>query len=95
MARNSESQADVTVGLPEGLHMRPLAVLSKAAQGYAAEIRLCKGGQIADAKRPLELMTLAAECGETLSIEAHGDDAEAAVSHLASLFAANFADDAE
>ena len=95
MARNSDSQADVTVGLPEGLHMRPLSVLSKAAQGYTAEIHIRKGGQIADAKRPLELMTLAAECGEMLSIEADGHDAEAAISHLVSLFASNFADDAE
>lgn len=75
--------------------MRPLAVFSRAAQGFSADITLRKGDQLADAKRPIELMTLAAEQGEELWIEAIGEDAEAAVSRLESLFAANFVEDAE
>lgn len=95
MSGNCESRTCVTVGLPEGLHMRPLSILAKAANTHVAEITLRKGEQTADAKRPLELMVLAAECGEELWIEARGEDAEAAVAHLASLFASNFAEDAD
>lgn len=95
MADHPLSQARVVVGLPDGLHMRPLSIFSRAAQGYVADVCLRKGDLTADAKRPLELMTLAAEHGEELWIEAHGADAEAAVARLASLFARNFEEDAE
>lgn len=90
MSGSFDSSRCVTVGLPEGLHMRPLSILAKAAQEYSSEVFLRKGTQTADAKRPLELMTLAADCGEEIWIEARGADAEAAVSRLASLFASNF-----
>ena len=70
--------------------MRPLAMLAKAANTHACEIVLRKGEQTADAKRPLDLMALVAECGDELWIEATGEGADAAVAHLASIFASNF-----
>lgn len=73
--------------------MRPLSILAKTAQGFSSDVFLRKGNQSADAKRPLELMTLAADCGEEIWIEARGTDAEAAVSRLAALFASNFTEE--
>jgi phosphotransferase system HPr (HPr) family protein len=94
MSDPSVRRATVTVRLPEGLHLRPLTQLSKLAQTFSAAITLRKGGQAADAKRPLELMTLAAMCGEPLEVEASGSDADAALAAVVRLFESDFADGA-
>jgi phosphocarrier protein HPr len=85
-------RATVTVGLPEGLHLRPLTVLAKVAQSFRATVTLRKGDQLVDAKRPLDLMTLAAICGEKLELEVQGDDAAPAAAAVVRLFETDFAD---
>ena len=85
-------RASVTVRLPEGLHLRPLTQLSRLAQSFSSEIVLRKGSRSADAKRPLELMTLAAMCGEPLELEVRGTDADAAAEAVVRLFESDFAD---
>jgi phosphotransferase system HPr (HPr) family protein len=72
--------------------LRPLTLLARTAQAFAANITLNKRGQAVDAKRPLDLMTLAAACGEELTIEATGADADAAVAALVQLFESDFSD---
>jgi phosphocarrier protein HPr len=74
--------------------LRPLTQLARTAQAFSATVTLHKGGQAVDAKRPLDLMTLAAACGEELTVEAAGTDADAAVAALVRLFENDFADDA-
>lgn len=76
----------------DGLHLRPLTLLARTAQTFSATVTLHKGGQVVDAKRPLDLMTLAAACGEVLTLEATGADADAAVAALVRLFENDFAD---
>jgi phosphotransferase system HPr (HPr) family protein len=93
MSDPSPRRATVTVGLPEGLHLRPLTQLSRTAQSYSSAVTLRKGDQTADAKRPLELMTLAAMCGEQIEVEVSGDDADAALEAVVRLFESNFADE--
>ncbi len=83
-------RATVTVQLPDGLHLRPLTQISQIAQTFDATTTLLKGDQKADAKRPLELMTLVAVCGEQLELESRGVDAEAAVDAIVELFESNF-----
>ena len=85
-------RATVTVRLPEGLHLRPLTLLSRTAQEFASTVTLRKGDQVVDAKRAIELMMLAAACGERLELEACGVDADAAVEEVVRLFESNFAD---
>jgi phosphotransferase system HPr (HPr) family protein len=87
-------RAVVKVQLQDGLHLRPLTQLARMAQGFSATVTLHKGGQAVDAKRPLDLMTLAAACGEELIVEANGADADAAVAALVRLFESDFADGA-
>jgi phosphotransferase system HPr (HPr) family protein len=70
--------------------LRPLTLLARTAQVFAANVTLNKRGQVVDAKRPLDLMTLAAACGEELTIEAAGADADAAVAALVRLFESDF-----
>lgn len=92
MSDASFRQASVAVRLPEGLHLRPLTQLSRLAQSFSSEVILRKGGQSVDAKRPLELMTLAAMCGERLDLEVRGGDADAAADAIIRLFESDFAD---
>lgn len=93
MSDNRTCRATVTVQLPDGLHLRPLTQISRVAQSFVATVVLRKGEQTADAKRPLDLMTLAAGCGDQLDVEANGDDACAVVKSLVRLFETNFVED--
>ena len=62
---------------PMGLHMRPAVVIR------------C-GTRSADAKSILNVMALAAKCGETVTIEVSGEDEEATLQELREFFTANF-----
>src|SRR6185436_11840467 len=76
---------------PIGLHLRPASGLAKLALRYKCKIdivrefvRETKRETVrVDAKSILDLMTLAAEPGVEITLEAQGDDAEAAVEALA------------
>jgi phosphotransferase system HPr (HPr) family protein len=82
----------VVVANPNGLHMRPASLIAKLAGQYESQIELVRGNERVDGKSMLEIVTLVAEHGTNLTIEASGPDAEAALEALAKLFASNFAD---
>jgi phosphotransferase system HPr (HPr) family protein len=67
----------------------------KLANQYESRIELVKGNERVDGKSILEILTLGAEPGTNLIIEAAGPDAEAALEALAELFASKFADGEE
>jgi phosphotransferase system HPr (HPr) family protein len=83
---------EVVVGNPQGLHARPADAFVKTALRFASRIEVVKDSERVDGKSILSILTLAAEEGTKLSIEATGDDAEEALEALAELFARNFAD---
>lgn len=85
-------RAVVKVQHQDGLHLRPLTQLARTAQSFSATVTLHKAGHAVDAKHPLDLMTLAAACGEELTVEAAGDDAADAVAAVVRLFENDFAD---
>ena len=58
------------------------------AKSFRSDIRVIAKGTTADAKSLLDLVILAAECGTTLDIVAHGPDAEEAVAALTGLLGA-------
>ena len=70
---------------PMGLHMRPAGVMAKPC---SVVIRC--GTRSADAKSILNVMALAAKCGETVTIEVSGEDEEATLQELREFFTANF-----
>jgi phosphocarrier protein HPr len=74
---------------PLGLHLRPAAELVALARSFRSDIRIIARGIPADAKSLLGLVTLAAGCGTTLDIVAHGPDAEQAVAGLTDLLVAD------
>ncbi|MCA8986710.1 MAG: HPr family phosphocarrier protein [Planctomycetaceae bacterium] len=81
---------EVVVNLVNGLHLVPCSKIAQLARSYACEIRICKGELVVDAKAVFDLMTLRAEQGTLLAIEADGDGACEVVEKLVSLFERNF-----
>jgi phosphocarrier protein len=58
------------------------------ANAFQSDVRVCCEGIIANGKSILDLLSLAAECGTMLALEAQGCDAEDAVAALANLISA-------
>lgn len=83
---------DVVVDLAEGLHFAPLRAISQIAARFSSEVAIHKGDLKVDAKSMFDLLTLMAEQGTPLVIEAHGEDAPEAVAAILRLFHSNFQD---
>lgn len=75
---------------PLGLHARPAAEFVKIAARFTAEISVAKDGYAVNGKSIMGVMTLAAECGSSITIRAEGEDAEEAVDALAALVQRGF-----
>lgn len=81
-------QRQVTVGSRVGLHARPAAAVAKAAADQPVPVLIAKGGgPPVDARSLLSLVSLGAEHGDTVTLSADGDGAEASVAALAHLIA--------
>lgn len=65
-----------------GLHARPAAEFVKIAEKFKSKIRVCKNGIWVNGKSILSLLTLAAEKGCELIIEADGSDEKKAITTL-------------
>jgi phosphotransferase system HPr (HPr) family protein len=81
----------VTVLNPEGLHLRPADLLVRAANQFQASILIGKNAEMVDCKSILSLITLGADQGTQLTIQAEGSDAGEAMQTLTALFANGFA----
>jgi phosphocarrier protein len=73
-----------------GLHARASAKLSHLANAYQAEVFLIYDGDRVNAKSLLGILTLAASVGNSITIEAAGDDEEKAVNDIVKLFEQKF-----
>jgi phosphotransferase system HPr (HPr) family protein len=73
--------------LPDGvaLHARPAGTLVRAAAAFASDVWVSANGRRANAKSILDILSLGAEGGVEMVIEASGDDAAEAAEHLALL----------
>lgn len=69
-----------------GLHARPAAKLAQAAQQYQSRITLEHEDMIADAKSILDILSLAAGRGASLTLRCTGEDARKAAENLEALF---------
>lgn len=95
MDRNPVVTREVTVTLKDGLHLHPISRIVNVAQRYSCDILIHKADRSASARSPLDILTLGAECGSILTLEATGDNAAEAVAALADLFVNNFPPAAE
>ncbi len=73
-----------------GLHARPAAQIAQEAAKFSAQIKLIVGEMEADAKSVLDILSLAAARGKSLTLQAQGQDAEKAVGHLERFFLDGF-----
>jgi len=82
--------AELTIANKLGLHARASAKLTQVASGFAAEVWLTRNGRRVNAKSIMGVMMLAAGKGATVTVEADGADAEAALAAIGSLIADKF-----
>lgn len=80
----------VVVNLENGLHLVPCSLIAQVARRFDGEVRIRNGKAAVDAKNVLDLMTLRAERGTQLDLEATGTQAEEVIRQLAHLFETDF-----
>ena len=78
---------------PQGLHARPAELFARTAIQFEATIELMRAEIRADAKSVLQLLTLGADQGTELVLEARGVDARQAVEALVQLVDRDFVDE--
>ncbi len=87
-------EADILDFLPElvvlGLHARPAALVARTAQQFTANVRLEADNRHVDAKSILDILSLAARKGTTLTVRGKGDDAENCLKSIARLARVQF-----
>lgn len=76
-----------------GLHARPAALFVQTAKKFKSKIRVIKGDLEADAKSILEILSLGAEQGDNITIEAIGEDEEIALKTLVELINNKFGEE--
>lgn len=79
--------APIDIANANGLHARPAAVLAARARQFRSDIRLLRRDREANAKSVTAIMTLEVTGGDTVSIQARGDDAAQAVAALTRVLA--------
>ena len=82
--------AELTIANKLGLHARASAKLTQVPSGFAAEVWLTRNGRRVNAKSIMGVMMLAAGKGATITVDAEGADADAALAAVARLIADKF-----
>ena len=72
------------------MHLRPAGLFAQLAIRFDAKVEIIKDGDRFDGKSALSILTLVAEQGPELRIEATGSDALAALQALAELVEQGF-----
>ncbi|MBI4432759.1 MAG: HPr family phosphocarrier protein [Candidatus Omnitrophica bacterium] len=72
----------VKIANSQGLHARPASLFVKIANKYQSDITVRKGSETVNGKSIMGLMTLAAQKGSTIEIQASGADAEPMLEEL-------------
>jgi phosphocarrier protein HPr len=75
---------------PQGFHARPAHLFVKLASSFQAQVQILKGNEVINGKSILDLLTLGAGNGTTLTLRANGPDAQEAVEALARLIEGGF-----
>lgn len=83
-------EKDLLIENKLGLHARAAAQIVKTASAYTSKIVLAKDGMEADGKSIMGIMMLAAAKGSSVTVQAHGEDEELAISGLEQLFRDKF-----
>ena len=82
--------AELTIVNKLGLHARASAKLTQVANGFKSEVWLSRNGRRVNAKSIMGVMMLAAGKGASITVEAQGADADAALRAIRQLIADKF-----
>ena len=86
MTDSVATRRQAVVGSRVGLHARPVAIIAQKAASLQAAVRIGRDGRDpVDARSPLLLMTLGAECGDVVIVEAEGPGADEALADIVAL----------
>ena len=86
-------QRTVQITNRRGLHARASAKFVTLAAALPCEVHVCKDDGSVTGTSIMGLMMLGAAMGDTITISANGDGADAAVASLAELVEAKFGED--
>ena len=84
------ASAEVEIINKLGLHARASAKLTQLAGRFKSEVWLCRNGRRVNAKSIMGVMMLAAGKGASITVQAEGEDAEAALAAVVKLIADKF-----
>jgi phosphocarrier protein len=84
------ASAELVIVNKLGLHARASAKLTQVATGFKSDVWLTRNGRRVNAKSIMGVMMLAAGKGASVTVEAEGEDAEAALAALRALIADRF-----
>ena len=87
---DASASRSVIVINPQGFHARPAHLFVKLAASFPCTVEILKGNEVINGKSILDLLTLGAGNGTTLTLRARGDSADAAVEALARLIEGGF-----
>jgi phosphotransferase system HPr (HPr) family protein len=80
-----ERTCELVIPEPDGLHLRLASAVVDLVSEFKADVRVAGPGGVADGRSVLDLLTLGAQGGTQVRLEAQGEDAEDAISALAEL----------
>jgi phosphotransferase system HPr (HPr) family protein len=80
----------LTINNKVGLHARPASIFVREASKFKSVIKVRNGDREANAKSILSVLTLGADQGTVITLNAEGEDAEQALQALQALHATNF-----
>ncbi|MFF2090917.1 HPr family phosphocarrier protein [Paenibacillus sp. NPDC058174] len=78
-------QHDYMIRNPLGIHARPARRIVEAAKGYPCSITLVKEGRSFNARSLVHILSIGAKFGDTITVIADGDQADAAIAAIGSL----------
>lgn len=93
MSMAESLSAEMAIINERGLHARASAKVVELAETFECEARLSYAGEEADPRSIMELLTLGAACGETISVTASGSDAAEFIAALEALISSRFGEE--
>jgi len=84
---------EFTINNKLGLHARPSAQVTQVASKFASDVHIARNGRRVNAKSIMGVMMLAAGQGTVVTVDAVGDDAQAAVDAIGALIDSGFGED--
>ena len=83
-------EASLVITNKDGLHLRPAGVFVQTAARFQSKITLCFADQAVNAKSISKVLKLSVSPGDTIVVQAEGEDAEQAIAALTDLVGRNF-----